>query len=228
MTKYLSKLPIYAIAITGLLATSGQGSMAADGFYSSLDVGYSFLHGSEIEGDIGGTSNDNGFVSVDDTYLLSASVGYNFKGPWRTGLEGSYQKFDVDQIKDNQDGTTASGSGDATLISLSINGYYDFEQENRAWTPYLGLGIGAVYADLNDISRPGRSTLNETGIAPAASLMAGVSYALSSSISLTAGYRLQFIPIFDGEHTRSDGTKAEAEADPILIHNVTIGVRFQF
>lgn len=222
------KVFVVAAASILLMTPTLTDADAAEGFYIGLDVGYSTLHDSDIDGDISGTTKDNGTVTVDDTYLLSAAVGFASSGPFRAELQGSYQKFDVDTIKENRGTVEQNGTGEAELRTITLNALIDLGDGSGAVTPYVGIGGGAAYVELDNISRPGRSAVNEDGFAAVGQLMAGLDYPVNDVVSLMVGYRLQWIPNADGSHTRSNGTTVSADADDIVIHNATVGLRFSF
>jgi OmpA-OmpF porin, OOP family len=184
------------------------------------------LHDSTLSGDTSAGSGDA--VRLEDpTFIVGGAIGYNYDSPWRVEGELTYQTYDVDAIKSDDTGVFQSAAGDIDLFALGINGYYDFENDS-AFTPYLGAGLGAFYAMANDVQRPGRSTLDDSAFAPMAQGMLGISYALSDNADLTAGYRLQVLPSLSGEQTRTNGTTVGADVDTVLIHSGSIGLRFSF
>ena len=141
---------------------------------------------------------------------------------------GTYQKFDVSKIRNDDTGVYESGTGEATIIGGAINGFIDFKNPGQSLTPYIGAGVGAVFADLNDIQRGSRTVLDEGAIAPTGLALVVVSYDLSKSVALTVGYQFQSIGVLDGSITRSSGASSDAETNSIYIHNVTAGLRITF
>lgn len=216
-----------ATALAACFVVAFANAAAAEGMYASLLGGYSVLHDTTLSGERTDIGTEQDAVKLDNSYIFGGAIGYAYKSPWRAEGELTYQKYDIDQIRNDDTGLFQTGSGDIGLLSFGINGYYDFKSD-LSWTPYVGLGVGAVYADANDIQRPGRSTLNESAIAPTGVALLGVSYGISESVALTAGYRLQWIGVLDGSQTRTNGTTIDAETENIFIHSVTAGLRFNF
>ena len=215
-----------ALAVGMVLAFANEA--AAEGAYVSLMGGYSFLNDSTIgaERDDLNTSVD-AITLEDSSAIFGGAIGYSFKEPWRVEVEATYQKYDVEQLL-NSVKVLVAATGDVGVISASINGIYEYRQPDMPVTPYIGAGLGAIYADANDVKVTGRSTLNDSAYAPTAVLMLGVGYDLTEAVALTAGYRLQGIGYLDGSNTRSNGSKISGEADFLLVHSATAGLRFSF
>ncbi len=201
---------------------------AAEGGYVSAMGGYSRLHDSTLSGERDDLGVNIDSVKLDSSsFVGGAAVGYTFKDPWRLELEGSYQKYDVEQIL-NTAKVLVAASGDASVITGTVNGIYEFRQSDSSLTPYIGAGVGAVYVKANDITRAGRSTSSGSAVAPTGVAMLGVGYDVSENVTVTAGYRLQAIGVLSGDTTRSNGSTVDGEADAILLHSVIAGLRFNF
>ena len=192
----------------------------------SLKGGYSILHDSTLGNEKDPTGSS--VLKLDNSHFLGGSLGYDFNGRWRAEAEVTHQIFSVDKVSDNATGALVDGSGDITGLGLTLNGFYDFSSADSKFTPYIGAGVGAVYVDADDVTRPGRSTFNDTAYAPTGLAMIGISYDLTKSIPLTTGYRFQWVGVLNGDHTRSNGTQYSIETDHIFIHSVTAGLRFTF
>ena len=223
----INKFGIATTALAAGMAFGFANAAAAEGMYGSLMGGYSFFQDSTLSGERDDLNNSTDAIKLDDSFIVGGAIGYSFKEPWRLEGEVTYQKFDVDQII-NTAGTFVTGNGDIGVIGFGVNGVYEYRQSGSSLTPYIGVGAGAIYADANNVQRPGRSTLNESAFAPTGQVLLGVDYDLDKSVALTAGYRLQGIGYLDGSNTRSNGSNISGDADFILIHNVTAGLRFKF
>jgi len=217
-----------ATALAAGLIVAFSNAAAAEGLYGSLMGGYSFLQDTTLGGERTDLNRNQDAVKLDNSYIFGGAIGYSFKDPWRVEGEVTYQKYDVDKIRNDDTGVFQNGTGDVGVLSFGINGFYDFRQTGWSVVPYIGAGVGAVYADADDVQRPGRRTLNESAVAPTAVGLLGVSYDLSKSVVLTAGYRFQWIGVLDGSHLRGNGTTVNAEVDDVFIHSVTAGLRFNF
>jgi outer membrane autotransporter protein len=198
----------------------------AEGMYGSLMGGASFLGDKKLSGERTDLSINQDAIELDNSYIFGGAIGYEFKEPWRIEGEVTYQNYDVDQIRNNS-GVFETGNGDVGLLSFGVNGFYDFKKTGWSVVPYIGAGVGAVYAEANDVQRPGRSKLNESAFAPTGVAMLGLSYDVTPEVTLTTGYRMQLIGVLDGSHTTSSGAK-DAEIDSIFIHSITAGLRYNF
>ena len=224
----IRKSGIAATALAAGMVLAFANGAAAEGGYVSVMGGYSFLNDSTIGAERDDLSGSVDAITLEDSSaIFGGAIGYNFKGPWRVEVEATYQEYDVEQLL-NSVKVLVPATGDVGVISAGINGIYDIKQSDMPVTPYIGAGVGAIYADANDVKVAGRSTLNDQAFAPTAVLMLGVGYDLTESVALTAGYRLQGIGYLDGSNTRSNGSNISGEADVLLVHTATAGLRFNF
>jgi len=223
----INKFGIATTALAAGMAFGFANGAAAEGMYGSLMGGYSFFQDSTLSGERDDLNNSTDAIKLDDSFIVGGAIGYSFKEPWRVEGEVTYQKFDVDQII-NTAGVFVAGNGDISVIGFGVNGVYEYRQSGSSLTPYIGVGVGAIYADANDVQRPGRSTLNESAFAPTGQVLLGVDYDLDKSVALTAGYRFQAIGVLDGSQTRTNGTTINGESDFVFLHSVTAGIRFKF
>lgn len=220
-----SSTRLAALIAVAIPVTFGQSAQAGEeGFYVGIMGGPTVLQNSTLSGEVGSTSADA--ITLDENAIVGASIGYDY-GAWRAEADFTYQHYDVDQIRDNVTGF-ADAAGDIDMYGLAINGYYDFHSSDLPVVPYIGLGLGAFYADAQDIQQAGRSKLSESAVAPLVQAMLGASYSLTDNISLTGGYRVQWVGVLGGSHTKSNGTTTNADVDPILMHSINVGLRFNF
>jgi opacity protein-like surface antigen len=184
------KLALLATAMTVGLAAAAQAADAtppveetptpeqyqAMGFYLRGDLGWSFLDWSD----------------TDSAFDVGAGVGYQFTDYLRSDL-----RVDWSGDYDVGDGANAS------LTTVLGNMYFDWENDS-AFTPYVGAGVGYGWVDADD-------GLSDDGFTYA--LMAGVSVDMSQSVALDVGYRYRELMI-NGE-------------DP-SDHSALAGIRFKF
>ena len=223
----ITKSGIAATALVAGMAMTFTNGAAAEGGYVSLMGGYSTLD-STIKGERDDINDLTNAVTLKDSFIGGIALGYSFKDPWRIEAEATYQNFDIDQIRNDQTGVLANGNGDIDAIGLTANVFYDYKTSGTSLAPYIGLGLGAIYVEANSVQRPGRSTLNDSAVAPTALAMVGVGYDLTKEVNLNVGYRLQGIGVLSGSQTRANGTVINADTNYILIHSVTAGLRFSF
>ena len=223
----ITKSGIAVTALAAAMVVAFTNGAAAEGGYVSLMGGYSTLD-STIKGERDDINDLTNAVTLKDSFIGGIALGYSFKDPWRIEAEATYQNFDIDQIRNDQTGVLANGNGDIDAIGLTANVFYDYKTSGTSLAPYIGLGLGAIYVEANSVQRPGRSTLNDSAVAPTALAMVGVGYDLTKEVNLNVGYRLQGIGVLSGSQTRANGTVINADTNYILIHSVTAGLRFSF
>lgn len=130
---------------------------------------------------------NSGFVGL-------GSVGYGLGNGWRFELEGNYRQTDIRRVT----GTafpTASGGENRTFGAMA-NAIYDLDIGFPWLYPYLGLGAGAAWTDLDHFYVAGTNfpfLLRENGTEPtfAYQVIAGLSFPVPDmpGLSVTAEYR---------------------------------------
>jgi len=204
--------------------------------YATIDKGC----GSPCSGTSFGENSLDG--KLKGSFLLGGGVGYQVTDYFRTDLTVDYltrAKFSgsTSGVCSNDLGSFACTSNDtAKMSALSIlaNAYIDLGNFN-GFTPYVGAGIGGTrikWGDLTNTIDPGFYQSGSTVHSGSASwrftwaLMAGLSYDLTQSLKLDAGYR--FRRIEGGEMfgaTKDIGRGFDRSFD---IHDVRVGLRYQF
>ncbi len=208
------------------------------GGYLALMYGGSSLDDSTVDGQRTDLKVKKAAVELDDSDIWGVAIGHTFENPFRLEGEVTFQTFDVKKIgNDDSPGTMSTATGDIDVVGVTANVFYDY-RTSIGLTPFIGLGAGGVYAEANDVTRSGRSALNEAAVAPLYVGQVGVSYNLFDSIDLTAGYRFQMIHTLDGakdghnnastDITTATATTTKAETDDIYIHSLTVGLRYTF
>ena len=233
-SRFLSAL----LAIFGLIAYA-QTSYAQ--MYWRVDSGYSWSRDAGIadknfpldQGICGnaactvpGKLND-----ADDSFILGGGVGYRFdpslRADFTISYRGGYKVSGVDA------GVPATAfSADINSWAYMLNGYYDIPVSG-SWKPYVGGGLGYARNKLDSISAsvPGVSASLPSGTKSgmAWSLMAGVGYPLSKTMTLDIGYRFMDLgkiesnagPISPAAFGTYSGATGKLRA-----HEFTIGLRF--
>ncbi|MEI8397004.1 MAG: OmpA family protein [Rhodospirillaceae bacterium] len=173
------------------------------GLYVGAGLGADFAVDAKASGAPG-----SGTVIYDTGPSGLASVGYGF-GPIRAELEGSYRDNDVSRSPGGSKGYTRTWG-------LLANALYDFDTGTR-FTPYLGVGIGAgfVHDRVTGLYNGDDTTFAYQGIA-------GVSFAVTDRMSVTADYR--YFATTDAEFN-SGGSRWKVEN---ANHVITAGLRWTF
>jgi len=187
---------------------------SADAPYVSVNAGVAIANDSD--GTDSAPPATSFTVESDAGFAVGAAGGYSF-GDARGEVEIAYQKNNLDQ--QTVSGTPTELTGDTTLLSVLVNGYYDFDT-GSPFTPFVSGGIGFAKFNINDakaVGSPNPAT-NDDDTVFAYQLGAGVDYAINEEVSLGVKYRYL-------------GT-TDPEFDTVTIdysgHNVLVGVRTSF
>ncbi|WP_425081370.1 outer membrane protein [Ruegeria arenilitoris] len=228
----VSRLILASAALT-VSASALAAQSLTDGLYIQGFAGYSQLQDSDFGGTVNGSpqSVDTDF---DAGYGLGIAVGKeipqwsNDRIGTRVELELSYRDNDVDGLNfsGNGPGNEGNTSGDITQTSLFGNVLFDIKQ-NSAFTPYVGLGLGVTYSDIDISYGPGvRLDDSETNFA--AQVIAGVAYEVNETTALTLDTR--YSRTFDVSTNRvaPNGASTGSVEDDIDTFSVNVGLRYGF
>ncbi|WP_170762826.1 outer membrane protein [Ruegeria lacuscaerulensis] len=227
-----SRLILASTALT-ISASALAAQSLTDDIYIQGFAGYSQLQDSDFSGTINGSSQSVD-TDFDGGFGLGIAVGTeiprwsNDQIGTRIELELSYRDNDVDGVNFSGNGPGAEGnvSGDVTQTSLFANVLVDFKQAG-AFTPYVGLGLGATYSDLNFAYGPGVA-LDDSDTTFAAQLIAGVAYEIDSNTSLTLDTRYSRAFDVSSERLAPNGASTGTVEDDIDAFSVNIGLRYGF
>lgn len=160
------------------------------------------------------------------------ALGYDF-GSFRADVEFTYltarSVFDVDKTQRRENDDKADDT--LTVLAATANAWYDLDT-GTAWSPYIGIGVGAANVQVKLATGEGTEDLHFDGNGWGFAYQAGVGVALEvlTGFSLVGGY--QFFGTLQTTVTDSDNNTAPAEAgtvSPMLMaHGVQLGMRFLF
>lgn len=125
---------------------------------------------------------------VGNSYVISGGLGWKIGADWRADVTLAYRGgYKVDETMPDATNVNA----DITSISLMAAGYRDF---TLSWgKPYVGAGIGFAQNEAKDVKfNVGGFSLDAPGGTKSGlawSLMAGVGFQLSPTMTLDVGYR---------------------------------------
>ena len=208
----VSSLLAAAACLYGAAPASAQGNT---GFYVEGNLGYAFPD--TIDASAGGI---DGEVELDDAFVFGGALGYRW--PWvRLELNGSYRKFDTDEVE--AQGLSASGNGDATAVVGLFNVYLDPDLGVPV-RPYLGGGVGGAYVELDTGDDAPLSVDDEAG-AVAWNLAAGLSYDVMEHVTLSAGYRYLRLEGTDFSARIAGVDTRDVAVDDVTTHEIQIGLR---
>ncbi len=160
----------------------------------------------------------------DGAWSLGAAVGYNWMDqlPIRTELEYMYHAgFKYDYADAN-----ATLQDEITIHTLMVNVFWDIYNES-AFTPYLTAGVGAAFIEEDlDSSIDDVSDKSSTNVA--FNVGGGVGWEFTEDWTLDLMYRYKYFGDGDKVTLTSAGNSIEYEAKDLSMHEVTLGVRYQF
>ncbi|MGC1303035.1 MAG: hypothetical protein WA840_11730 [Caulobacteraceae bacterium] len=264
MFKYVSA------AVIGFAALSAAGAAAADGFYVSGSVGGSYRPADDTTSSyardpFGNSLEINGVVQpfsyanrvhYDIGVDTDEAVGYRFdfgqRGSVRTEVDIEYGNYGIGKIDigtgvNPHDTTIYSGSAKpvGTLSDQHVNGtfnaFYDLKIF-RAFTPYVGMGVGYHYGFSSSGERNRTFTYSAPASSPAGSgptisgppgaVVRGMNTeTVSGSVSRDGAYlaevgvaipildRLSIVPAYRYTNVFNEGTP---------VHILKVGLRYSF
>lgn len=206
--------------------------------YLRADIGWGFAGDpsySESGADITGVTGRS--IGTNDVLHGSVGAGTYWTSRFRTDVTIDFRgPQDVDAVTTFNDGAAKTGRDSVQLrgtVGL-FNAYWDLAPRG-AWTPYIGVGAGFVY---NQIDRTYVSTLDAGGadqngsgggsnFGLAAALMAGVSISWSHTWVLDIGYRALYMDGGDLVTPISGGsaTPSRIEIGSQWEHQLRVGLR---
>lgn len=175
-------------------------------------------------------------VSLDPGYAAQVGVGMMFDGA-RGELELGYRSNAVSGI--SADGADAAfDDTDFSVLTIAVNGLYDFPIAGPLGG-YIGggAGIGIIESTTSVQTTPGGTVydLDADTSGLVLQFMTGVQCRLSQKWYLTAGYRLWVL--MDAGVSVNDTTgggstvivdEDESQIDPMLMHTLELGLRYEF
>ena len=125
--------------------------------------------------------NSNDDLSYELGYAVSGALGYQFTSGYRIEVEGSYREYEADEFGGQ------SANGEAEIGTVLGNLYYDINFGGRV-TPYVGLGLGVSFIDLDDVRAGGSSFDVDDGTQFAFALHGGLGVEVTERLDLTVNY----------------------------------------
>ena len=176
----------------------------------------------------------------ENTWSFGGGIGKNFSDHIRGDFTVEYRtEADVEatSVSGFIDGRHAVGLSSTVLMA---NFYYDFGNRSH-FTPYLGVGLGAVRHDISAGTVPGGTIEgNETWNA-AAAFMAGISMDLTRTrvsplrrlarqgLHVDLGYRFLYMGETEtGAITSGANTARQVEIEDLHGHEFRMGLRYEF
>ena len=154
-------------------------------------------------------------------FTVGAAVGGSINEKLRGEIELSYVKGDVKQFADNGNTVEAGSGGDVNGYFLLTNLWRDVDL--GGFKPYFGGGLGLALMDV-DVNILGVDPNQDTTVALAAQVGAGLRFDLTDQLTLDAGYRMKgALAAFTNGTNGSDHTLAS-----YYTHVGQVGVSWKF
>jgi len=228
MKKLLLTAAVLAFATGAAQAATSSTSNTNDGAWYSLPPGWYVSAGGGFN-----FAPDDNFkahgakdkVDYDTGWLGEVALGHAWGNNMRTEIEGSYRHNNVDEVKG---GGAAGGSGDFHSWNAMLNEYYDFKNRS-AWTPYLGVGVGAAFENAHNIGTAfaPRTTINDWDTQFAYQGIAGVDYWTTPRSAL--GLRYDYFSTTRGKFdTTNAAVIGRARDEQYQNHSILVTYRWQF
>ena len=214
------------------------------GVYIGAGAGVNLKQNSDLDakGPLGaGLPRRGGELQYDTGWAGVLSVGYGFGNGVRAEIEGNYRYNKADGVAGFGLGPWGRDRGYAQSYGVMANVFYDFYQLNWPVIPYIGVGAGYVWTELNSVRGTSgqsgqRFAIDDTDGQFAYQAMVGASVPISAvpGLAITAEYR--FMGTLDNSFkaTAYDTTvpigaplrgKVDAEN---FNHAFMLGVRYAF
>ena len=171
-------------------ATSGQYIAVSGGLIGKTDYDYGFAGGIHAKTDV-----DSG---AQGAIAWGSTVG----GNWRAEIALGYRSQKNETVVTQNGATLGTTDGKIKTFSVDINGYYDFPVAGPV-KPYLGAGIGVAQVKFSDL------IIDDKGDALTLQGIAGVSFAVSPTLSLFAEGRYQYTGSIKIKTTSPSGEQNE-------------------
>ena len=227
----------FMLIISATLILTAHSAWAADiefdGVYMEGLIGVGLIPDLDI--DTVQSPTQSGEASWDPGIAGGGAIGYQFNKFLRTEINVQAGYNNADSI--DLGGVKFDGNGDVTnvsamgnvLVDLPLSVWIDYPLGAIAVTPYVGLGVGYLYTDIDsDSGAPLIVDGSEASVAWNA--LAGVAFEVARGIEATLNYRYlrsteknKFDVRLAGIPGSDDKIKARGES-----HAITVGLRYTF
>jgi opacity protein-like surface antigen len=199
----------------------GQVSAEHSGPFVGAFIGENALMNAKSSDDLGDFA-----LTFKPALLWSAVLGWDFEpgnrvGEGRVELEYTRRSNPLDKVKFAEG--SVKGGGDMTAESLLVNFIGVAHDKQRQWSPYVGIGLGAVRIKASGLRVSGQPLSNDSTVVFAYQLGAGIDIALNNYLNLDLGYR--FLSSIKPKFTEADGHEFTMEN---INHSAVFGLRVGF
>ena len=217
MFRRLSVLAALGAAVALSLPAMADDEMRPMGVYLSIAGGGNFTEDSDIDG----VDPLDVTVETDPGFAVLGALGYAHGNGVRTELELGYRMMDIDALDFGSLGSVSTSDSDISAFSVMLNGVYDF-MTGRRWTPYLGVGVGAAFVNV-EASAPGLLLVDDEDTQFAYQGIAGIGYNVNRRLQVFVDYRYFGTTDLSLRTVGDVGINADFRN-----HTVMAGLRFTF
>jgi opacity protein-like surface antigen len=146
---------------------------AAEGPYAGVGAAMASNHDADYDGPGGGE------VEYEWGFAVNGSIGIPFD-PFRLELQYTFSQADTDDER-----------AEYNVMSLMLNGYYDFTMPSAPVSPFVGAGIGYIYGDVQGRILGMGDRIDDHDTALGYQLTAGVTRKINDYLDLDLYYRFQ-------------------------------------
>jgi len=229
------------LAVLGLVA---GGALAQSGVYVRGDLGYAWADGAGAR-NVRSTAIPQLVGTVDgmkDSSIYGVGIGYRYNPNLRVDFTLAHRGDFRLEGNDSAVAPAITYNADVKSTAYMFNGYWDFKDASRSFTPFVGLGIGWSENKTSSLRyvQPGAAL---AGQGPggkkndfAWQFTAGVSFDISKQLSVEAAYRFMDLGNFKTNPGVNSGTVAgvpwSATVDGVegklRSNELNVGVRYGF
>lgn len=194
-------------------------------WYVSAYGGGSFYDRAEYQ-DASGFGIDQGFVNLDNGWIIGGAVGLRTPNAWRFELDLNHNQSPVNSLNAVSPFDFASGParGEIERTSLMVNAVKEFRSfQFLGVTPYLGAGVGLTNVGL-DVTDVGGSFMTADELVLGYQAMAGLALDVTECLQVFAEYRL--MGTGDLEDAKFAGSAGDLDLG--LSQHAILGVRWSF
>lgn len=209
------------IAATGAFAADFDNPPMPSGYYLAVSGGLVQIFDVDLDPDAGAPFGP-GDIEFDYGGRGAVAVGKYLSDNLRAEIEFAGSRTGVDDF-DPDGGAAVDADGSLRVYSLLAK--IDYEMEIFSWWhPYVGVGIGGAFVDVNDIG-PGGNPLDGSEFVFAGAVEGGSKFTLSDTVDLFT--QTQLMVLSDVE-VGFDGTALDGTLNSPLILSSSIGLRIKF
>ncbi len=201
-------------AVAGLLFAA---SPASAGGYFSLHGGALFIPDTLVNFEPATLAE----FHTDTGYRVGGALGIDFNSALSAEAELSWGTVGVNGFT-IVGGPSFPASGDAHL--LSVMGNIIVGRDMGRWRPYVGVGVGGVRVDLDNIDIGGGDGVNDSDWTWGAQAFVGADVMLTQTVSLGVRYRYQYV----GETNFLDTDGDPVSIDHIAAHSIEGVLKIRF